>query len=82
MEELEVSVYCPVCESCGEEECCSPLICQHVEGGSYCKTNLRHLKLGYLLAEYLQNNLYSKLPEELKKEYDDKWHEFYDEIFI
>jgi len=46
-EEENYSPYCDICESCGEEGCCSPIHCEG-HGGKYCKSNLSILKINYL----------------------------------
>jgi hypothetical protein len=47
MEEEEYSPYCPVCEACGEEGCCSALCCKHKPEGHYCAGYLLDLQFGY-----------------------------------
>lgn len=41
--------YCPVCESCGHDGCCSALSCKQDPNGAYCETYLEDLKFGYLM---------------------------------
>ena len=48
-EEEIYSPYCPICSGCGEEGCCSPLICKQSSDGSYCESYLNDLKFGYLM---------------------------------
>lgn len=53
--ESNESPYCPVCTGCGEEGCCSPLICDQDPNGSYCQTYLRDLKFGYKMHKEISN---------------------------
>lgn len=39
--------YCPICEACGIEECCSPLRCQQKPEGTDCEHYLEILKENY-----------------------------------
>ena len=48
IEECE-SPYCPVCDGCGEDDCCPATKCQMSPEGHYCETYLRDLKFGYLM---------------------------------
>lgn len=57
------SPYCPVCEGCGEEGCCSPMLCKQDPGGSYCETYLRDLKFGYKM----HNKIMEMLEEDQEK---------------
>lgn len=41
--------YCPVCESCGHDGCCTPISCKQDPNGAYCETYLQDLKFGYLM---------------------------------
>jgi hypothetical protein len=43
------SPYCDICGGCGEEGCCSAIICKHHPHGKYCNTYLKDLQFGYLL---------------------------------
>lgn len=54
----EYSPYCPVCDGCGEEGCCSPLRCKQDEHGQYCKTYLNDLKFAYLMYEDLAKKIF------------------------
>ena len=72
--------YCPVCDGCGHEMCCSPLICQQSPEGTECRTYLKDLKFGYdsfmRLYEYLWSN-HPDLKEELENFHKiqlDKWY--------
>lgn len=70
--------YCEICSGCGEEGCCSPLICEQHPKGDYCKSYLRDLKFGYAMTKIFQEEIYEKMSEELKREYDKRWDEEYD----
>ena len=67
--------YCPICEGCGEEGCCSPINCEQSPDGYYCQSYLRDLKFGYKMNEFFQENIYPKLSDEWKELYDKKWDE-------
>lgn len=73
--------YCPVCTGCGEEGCCSPLICEQHEDGSYCKSYLKDLQFGYKMNNFFQEKIWGRMSEELKKEYDEMWDEVYDKHY-
>ena len=75
------SPYCPLCDACGEEGCCSPMSCQQHPDGSYCEAYLKDLKFGYMMNRFFQNEIAEHLPEELKAKYNAKWEEVYDEIY-
>lgn len=77
--QLADSGYCPECESCGEEVCCSPVNCKYVEKGFYCETNLRHLKFGYVMYNILYDMVHGdpKYKDRIDKAWDEKWDEFY-----
>ena len=72
--------YCPICSGCGEDGCCQASICKMDVNGSYCQTYLKDLKLGYEMDRWFQNNLYDKLDDKLKEEYDKMWDTTYDLI--
>lgn len=65
--------YCPACGGCGEEGCCSPLMCQQDEKGSYCSGYLKDLKFGYYMNQYFEQNIWNRMPEDLKEEYDQEF---------
>jgi hypothetical protein len=79
--ETDYSPYCPMCGGCGEEGCCSPLMCSQDPCGDYCKSYLQDLKFGYAMHRWFANNLYDKLSQDQKKEYDDQWNLEYDERY-
>lgn len=52
------SPYCSECSACGEEGCCSPLMCNQSEEGHHCAYYLRTLKYTYELHEAFIKHLY------------------------
>jgi len=80
MSQENYSPYCSVCGACGEEGCCSALVCSQ-EDGDYCETYLKELRFGYAVNKQLHNELYNKLSKELQEEWDKIWNEAYDNIF-
>ena len=72
--------YCPVCEGCGEEGCCSPLRCQQSKDGHHCQTYLKDLKFGYLMYEDLYA-LAIKDKKRNKKALDKLFDKNYDKIY-
>jgi hypothetical protein len=74
----DYSPYCPECSGCGEEGCCSPLKCKFSGNCSYMETNLNHLKFGYRMFDWVERELYDKLPKELQEEFDNVWDSTYD----
>ncbi len=75
------STYCQECEACGEEGCCSALLCKQSESGDYCPGHLRDLRFGYHMYRWVENNLLFDLGEhQLVKyweEYDKTFGKFY-----
>ena len=77
-EEIE-SPYCPVCDGCGEEGCCSPMMCKQSPDGYYCKSYLKDLKFGYKMYNYIIELVGDD--EKYKERIDKLWDETYDEIY-
>ena len=77
------SPYCPVCESCGEDGCCSALTCKQSPGGLYCKTYLNDLRFGYANNEALLKIIYSdeEKYKDLVEAFDKIWDKNYDLIY-
>jgi len=75
----EYSQYCKICDSCGEDGCCSAVSCQQHPEGDYCKTYLRDLKFGYIMYKELFN-MVSEDPK-YKDQVDKIWDETYDRIY-
>lgn len=71
--EDEYDVQCPRCGSCGEDGCCSALICakKNMVGGQYCESNFKEIEFWYKLGK----RLYDKSPDE------SVFDEVYDEVF-
>jgi hypothetical protein len=78
--EEDYNPYCPVCNSCGTEGCCSPLSCQMTEGCHYPKSYLADLKFGYAMNEWVQKNLLDEklIQKELIEKYNQQWEKDYD----
>ena len=77
----ESSPYCPICSACGVEGCCSALACQQNPDGDYCDGYLKDLRFGYAMNEWVTKNLYDKMPQDLKDQYDKEWHESYKQFY-
>jgi hypothetical protein len=77
----EESPYCPICESCGVDGCCSPLNCHHHPDGHYCGSHLKDLKFGYVMYTWFYKNIYDALTPEQKAECDNAHGEAYDGIY-
>ena len=75
------SPYCPVCDACGEDGCCSAINCKQDPNGHYCETYLKDLKFGYKMDKWIADNLYHKMPKELQAEYDLAWDKIWDEVY-
>lgn len=75
------SPYCKECDACGEEGCCSPLMCRQSENGDYCSGYIRDLRFGYHMHRWIENNLLSDLEEhqvsKYIEEYDRAFGNFY-----
>jgi hypothetical protein len=69
------SPYCPDCDACGEEGCCSATKCKHTETGHYCAGYLNDLQFGYTM----YRDVYKLIPEdeETQKEFKRIWEENY-----
>lgn len=76
--EEDHSPYCKICSACGEEGCCSPVMCEQHKDGEYCGSYLRDLKFNYTLLNAFEENIYDKMSDELKKEYDELWNQHFD----
>ena len=76
------SPYCPECSACGEDGCCSALMCKMTKNCRYPKTYLVELKFGYSMNEWVQKNLLDEklIPKELIEKYNQEWDKQY-EIF-
>ena len=79
--EENYSPYCKECSGCGEEGCCSPLMCTQSPNGDYCESYLRDLHFAYKMDKYFMNNIYERLSEEMKNELDEAYDKIYDEVY-
>jgi len=77
----EYSPYCPICEGCGEDGCCSAMHCQQHPDGSYCQTYLQDLKHAYLMNDWWYKNVYDTLSPELKEQCDAEFDKAYDHCY-
>lgn len=80
--EEKYSPYCPVCSGCGDDICCSALICQQSPDGRYCGTYLNELKFAYRMNQFFDENIESQLSAELREEYDVAWNRIYDQTWF
>jgi len=75
--------YCPVCDGCGEDGCCSAMHCEQSPEGSYCETYLRDLKFGYFMHNliiekiYNEKEKYKELIEFFKEAVDTNYNKIY-----
>ena len=70
--------YCPICDSCGEDGCCSALNCKQSNNGKYCETYLKDLQFGYRMFKDLFNLIEEKGDDEMKKSLDELYDKNYD----
>lgn len=75
VEEEPYTPYCKICDTCGEDGCCTALACEQHEDGKYCVTYLRDLKFGYLMSK----DLYELIADDPK--YKDRLEKIYDENY-
>jgi hypothetical protein len=71
--------YCKECDACGEEGCCSALVCKQSEKGDYCKGYLRDLRFGYQMYRDLMEIVSEdpKYKEQIDKIWDENYERFY-----
>jgi hypothetical protein len=74
-------IYCRVCESCGEDGCCSALNCRHSADGMYCKSYLKDLKFSYILSRELLKLIDQHKDIELNKKLDEVYSNIWDEVY-
>jgi len=72
------SPYCKVCGACGEDGCCSAMMCKHSPDGDYCEHYLKELKFGYLMSKDTYDLV---TEEEAKKKRDSLFDENWDLVF-
>lgn len=75
----EISPYCPECDACGEEDCCSPLMCKQSEKGDYCEKYLIDMKFGYRM--YIDLMKLISCDERYKEKIDEIWKRNYDKTY-
>lgn len=80
-DKVQYSPYCPICDACGEEGCCSAISCQQHPDGDYCESYLRALKFGYALNRWAENEFIETLPQEFQDKFNQKWDEMYDGFY-
>jgi hypothetical protein len=73
--------YCPICQACGEEGCCSPLMCHQDKDGRFCSSYLRDLQFSYKMVQIFENEIYHHLSPELQELYTTSWHNIHDKIY-
>jgi hypothetical protein len=73
--------YCKVCEACGEDGCCSALMCKMDKNGDYCETYLKELQLSYKFERDFFKEIYDKLSEELKNEITIMYDKHLDDLY-
>jgi hypothetical protein len=78
-EKNKYSLYCSVCSGCGEEGCCSPLMCKQSPDGHYCEFYLKNLKFGYVMYENLMKILEGD--EKYKEQIDELWDDTHNYIY-
>ena len=71
--------YCKICGGCGEDGCCSALMCKQHPDGRYCKTYLQELRFSYAVFR----EVYDLIPEdeETQKKLDEIYDRNYDRFF-
>ncbi len=72
--------YCPVCSGCGEEGCCSPLMCKQSPDGHYCESYLQDLHFAYRMYNWIDQNI--EFTPEQKEAINKVWNEIYDKTYI
>ena len=79
MTDQEAEIYCKICDSCGEDGCCSAIICQQHQLGKYCETYLKDLQLAYLMYNDLELLLKDdvKYQSKIQKLYDKNYEKIY-----
>lgn len=52
---VDEGIYCKICDGCGEEICCNPVVCKMHPDGDYCDSYLNDLRFGYLMFRDVYN---------------------------
>ena len=76
--EDDYSPYCPECDGCGIDGCCSALCCKQSPDGDYCGTYLKDLKFGYAMHKDLFKFIYENNTDDKYKEILDYYEKIYD----
>lgn len=71
--------YCPVCTSCGDEGCCSPIGCDFSKDCKYAESNILHLKFGYIMYNKIMELIGDD--EKYKEQIDKLFDETYDKVY-
>ena len=71
--------YCPVCSGCGEEGCCSPVMCKQSPEGHYCESYLKDLHFGYKMYQWIEENISFKGEDAVR--HDEAWDRIYEEVY-
>jgi hypothetical protein len=69
--ENKYNPYCKLCSGCGEDGCCSALICKMEDGCEYKETYLNDLREGYIFMKKFYEKIYDRLDNDLKAEVND-----------
>lgn len=71
--------YCPICESCGEDGCCSAVNCKHHPDGSYCAGYLEEMRFSHILVNKIfeEFDKNEEVKEKLDALYSDNWDKFH-----
>jgi hypothetical protein len=56
-------------------------MCKQHPDGHYCESYLGNLKFGYVLNDWVDNELMETLPQEAQDQYNQKWDELYDVFY-
>ena len=71
-------LYCKICSACGEDGCCSALICKQHKDGLYCEGYLRDLKFKASVLDDCFELLEKHCDKEFDDIYDKHWEIFYE----
>ena len=66
-------LYCKVCGACGEDGCCSALMCKQHKNGVYCEWYLKELKFAYAMFKDIYPLLDEKETEDIFNKNFDKY---------
>lgn len=73
---MTANPYCKSCGACGEEGCCSPVMC--TMDGDFCNSYLRDLKFEYEFSNQLYSLVEQEGTPELKKQMKDLFDKLLD----